>query len=207
MPASLVGMSESHVFVRPATGLDASAMGDIHARTMKAELVAATGARLAADVEALIDARVFANAWLGTISNPPSSDHHVLVAVHDGVIAGFVAFCPTVVSDDVVVTPARANVAEQRSSEAAKRVVVEVTALEVPAARQRAGHGSRLLAGATDTARQQGATEIQTWVLAGDDAHIKFFQAAGFAPAGLRRAVDVGGVLVNEHCWHALLAE
>jgi len=85
------------------------------------------------------------------------------------------------------------------------RVVYEFTALEVAASDQRQGHGSRLLAAATDIARGRGATEAQLWVLAGDDAHTSFLASAGFAPSGLRRSLDIGGSIAIQHCWHAEL--
>ncbi|MCF2705720.1 GNAT family N-acetyltransferase [Arcanobacterium haemolyticum] len=183
---------DSHLFVRPATGLDARAIGDIHARTMAASLTAAVGERLSDDVTSMIDADAFSSVWSAAIASPPSEFHHILVAIADGVVVGFAALAP----------------AELPASDDSTKpgVPVELTALEVPAAFQRAGHGSRLLAAATDTAREQGATDVSMWVLAGDDARTKFLTAAGFAPAGLRRTLLVGEAEVTQHCWHALLA-
>lgn len=103
------------------------------------------------------------------------------------------------------VEPTPASSPDDHAESGPRGGVVEVTALEVPPAYQRAGHGSRLLAAAASTAIEQGASELQIWVLVGDDAHTSFLTAAGFAPAGLRRDLQVGEELVSQHCWHAFL--
>lgn len=217
-------MTSPHVFVRPATSLDAEAIGDIQARTMRAALVAALGKRLPAQVDGTLQAGAFAEAWGEAIANPPSATHIVFSAVSDGQVVGFAAISPTVAealtpasstntthasdgSDraDRAAEPGLATPTGERAELKTRGVVVEVTALEVPPAYQRAGHGSRLLAAAATTAIEQGASELQIWVLAGDDAHTSFLTAAGFAPAGIRRDLQVGEDLVSQHCWHAFL--
>ena len=211
-------MSSPHVFVRTATPLDAESIGDIHVRTMRAALVAALGKRLPPEVESSLQAGTFATAWGEAIANPPSTTHIVFSAVSEGQVVGFAAISPTVLESPA---PARTQHADDNSAGSVAPVpaapgddqgesgayddVVEVTALEVPPAYQRAGHGSRLLAAAASTAIEQGASELQIWVLAGDDAHTSFLTAAGFAPAGLRRDLQVGEELVSQHCWHAFL--
>ncbi len=199
-------MSTPHVFVRPATGLDAPAIGDIQARTMRAALTAATGKRLAPEVEGLLQSEAFAATWAGAIANPPSGGHMVFSAISEGTVVGFAALSPT--SPQPINPTVGAGAQEGDGTpelEKGEGGVVEITALEVPPAHQRAGHGSRLLAALAQTAQDNGATELQIWVLAGDDAHTAFLTAAGFAPAGLRRDLQVGQDLVSQHCWHALL--
>ncbi|MFT0847849.1 GNAT family N-acetyltransferase [Actinomycetaceae bacterium L2_0104] len=215
-------MSSPHVFVRQATSLDAQAIGDIQARTMRAALVAATGKRLAPEIEDQLQPEAFASAWADAIASPPSAGHLVFSAVSDGQVVGFAALSPTALRP-IEPTPSAADVSmDGATGEGARRegsesrddgeeergdVVVEITALEVPPAYQRAGHGSRLLAALAQTAQERGATELQIWLLAGDDAHTAFITAAGFAPAGLRRDLHVGEELVSQHCWHALLQQ
>lgn len=214
-------MTSPHVFVRPATSLDAEAIGDIQARTMRAALVAALGKRLPAQVDGTLQAGAFAEAWGEAIANPPSPTHIVFSAISDGQVVGFAAISPTVAEaltpanstntthatdgSDHAAEHALAIPTDERVELEIRGVVVEVTALEVPPAYQRAGHGSRLLAAAATTAIEQGASELQIWVLTGDDAHTSFLTAAGFAPAGLRRDLEVGEDLVSQHCWHAFL--
>ncbi len=204
-------MSSPHVFVRPATALDATALGDIHVRTMRAALVAALGKRLPTEIDAALQADTFTKAWDEAIATPPTPTHRVFSAVSDGQVVGFAAISPTSIQP---IAPANAENPHRTSGDisapdhaqsGARGGVVEITALEVPPAYQRAGHGSRLLAAAASTAIEQGASELQIWVLAGDDAHTSFLTAAGFAPAGLRRDLQVGDELASQHCWHAFL--
>ena len=197
-------MSSPHVFVRPATGLDAPAIGDIQTRTMRAALTAATGKRLDPGVEAQLQPEIFASTWAGAIASPPSPGHMVFSAISDGTVVGFAALSPTALRP---MDPEGGSASDTQADAQGGQVVVEITALEVPPAHQRAGHGSRLLAALAQTAQDNRATELQIWVLAGDDAHTGFLTAAGFAPAGLRRELRVGKATVSQHCWHAMLVQ
>ncbi|MFT3943161.1 MAG: GNAT family N-acetyltransferase [Ancrocorticia sp.] len=214
-------MSSPHVFVRPATALDAAAIGDIQVRTMRAALVAALGKRLPERVETELNSENFARSWGQAITSPPSPAHLVFSAVAEGSVVGFAALAPTAPQpldeedsagpwddDEAEDSEAESDDAEgggELEGRGAGHSVVEVTALEVPPAYQRAGHGSRLIAAAASSAIEQGAAELQIWVLAGDDAHTSFLTAAGFAPTGLRRDLQVGDDVVTQHCWHAFL--
>jgi len=52
---------------------------------------------------------------------------------------------------------------------------------------RRAGHGSRLLNAAVDTAGVLGFVRVRTWLLEPDRATRTFLEAAGFALDGARR--------------------
>lgn len=185
-------MSDTHVFVRPATSADAAPIGDIHARNMRASLTMAGGKALDAAVLARISPSAFVPAWRHAISAPPDASPQVFAAVEDGVVVGFAALSPTV-----------------RGSEGGEAAggaeVMEVTALEISAGFQRHGHGSRLLSALVDAARERGAHRVQTWALAEDEARTAFLSAAGFGPAGARRKIEVGQTIVTEHCWHTAI--
>lgn len=79
----------------------------------------------------------------------------------------------------------------------------EIGALEVSPAHRRQGHGSRLLAACVDLLREAGATRVQTWIVDGDEARTRFFASAGFAPAGIRRHLEVGADALTEICWYS----
>ena len=192
----------THVFVRPATALDARVIGAIHAQTLRAALDAALEGALTPDIEAIFVPDAFARQWEQAITAPPSSNHAVLCAVDEGTVVGFAAISPTQLE-----SLDQADLPDGQMNGHEGTVVVEITALEVPLARGRAGHGSRLLAAATDLAREQGANTVQMWVLAGDDAHTSFLHEAGFAPTGLRRTMQVGTGMATQHCWYATLPE
>lgn len=95
--------------------------------------------------------------------------------------------------------------AERDAREVRPRVVAEIVALEVPAKFGRRGHGSRLVAACVDLARQEGATHVQTWAVQGEESRVRFLDACGFAPVGLRRVSDVGGKRLVELAWYAEL--
>lgn len=186
-------MSEPHVFVRPATALDAPTLGEIHAQTMRASVCAAVG-DLPHDVTSGINASMFADSWSQAITAPPGPDFSVLVAVEDGNVVGFVAF-----------VPARAVGSANSAESEIPGKVTEIVSLEVRPHVQRHGHGSRLLAAAVDTCRERGVTHLQTWILMGDDSRTSFLTSAGFAPAGLRRNLAIGHSNATEHCWYTQL--
>lgn len=183
--------------VRPSTTDDARLLGKIHARTLRATLAAGTGAELGPEIAGMIDARALGESWAAAIAAPPTPRHRVLTALAGPVVVGFAAYAPAEVAVDV--EPADESAAPDDGS----RDVAEILALEVPAEYGRRGHGSRLLAACADLLRDQGVRRVQTWAVQGDEARTRFLSQAGFAPAGLRRTLDVGGTPVTEICWYA----
>lgn len=130
------------------------------------------------DVLAALDADALGFAWTSGILTPPSARHRLLVAV-DGEpdteeVVGFAALGP---SDDPD----------------ADDDTLEVLALEVDPAHQRAGHGSRLLAAAVDVARPAGITSLTVWCPLPDEARRAFLQSGGWGPDSAFRDVEVGG--------------
>lgn len=131
-----------------------------------------------ADALAALDADALGFAWTSGILTPPSGRHRLLVAVDDAdgseEVVGFTALGP---SDD---PDADAD-------------ALEVLALEVDPAHQRAGHGSRLMSAAVDVARQSGVTSLTVWCPLPDEDRRAFLQAAGWGPDSAYRDVEVGG--------------
>lgn len=203
----------SDVSVRPALPEDAATLGDVHARTLRATLAAGTGADLPADVAGAVDPGALAAAWSAAIVSPPTRAHRVLTALAGGQVVGFAAFAPA--TDPVEVTPAQDAEPDGHASSVGTDAlagtaaaddaptVAEILALEVPAAHARRGHGSRLLAACADLLRDQGTTRVQVWAVEGDESRARFLAEAGFAPAGLRRRLQVGAAELVETCWYA----
>jgi GNAT superfamily N-acetyltransferase len=203
--------------VRPTVPEDAAAIGELHARTLRASLAAGVGHDLGPEIAAAVDPAALGASWAAAIGAPPSPRHRVLTALAGSQVVGFAAFAPAEVPVDVRPDPESVGAAgggagtadgEGRSTAgstggAAAGAVAEILALEVPAAHGRRGHGSRLLAACADLLRQQGATRVQTWTVQADESRTRFLSQAGFAPAGLRRSIDVGGDEVVEICWYA----
>jgi GNAT superfamily N-acetyltransferase len=81
----------------------------------------------------------------------------------------------------------------------------ELSALSVAPTRTGEGHGSRLVNAAVDHLRQDGFARVVVWVMdqaPADEALQGFLAAAGWAPDGARRTLDLhgdGSVLVSQH--------
>lgn len=189
-------------FVRPARVEDLTAIGQVQAATMLASLeaghTAEHGAPLPEGVRAMIAAPVIAAGWEAAVAEPPSPEHHVLVATTaqadaaSRTVVGLLGLAPTQSTD-----------AEGHVDEAGVQAV-EVTALGVEPSSQRRGHGSRLLAAAADLARQDGARALVAWTVRGDESVSRLLSSVGMAPTGAHRVLGVGEG-ITEDCWAASL--
>jgi len=193
-------MSDTHVFVRPATSADAAPIGDIHARNMRASLTMAGGKALDAAVLARISPSAFVPAWRHAISAPPDASPQVFAAVEDGVVVGFAALSPTV-----------------RGSEGGEAAggaeVMEMTALEISAGFQRHGHGSRLLSALVDAESTplRGIERDVHMRILGDSSIPSAIEPATIGRELLANiTVDAGGLLperVGHNSWVAKVGE
>jgi len=175
--------------VRPAVAADAPAVARLQVRGIRAAVEAGlegVGTAPVLPVEAV------ARQWSATLSAPPPPGCHTLVALHGSAVAGFVACVP-----GAALPPPPGRDREIAAG-------TDILALDVAPEFARSGHGSRLLAALVDVARP---VTLRVWVTAGDDAHTRFYQSAGFGPAGLRRRLTVGDAAVVEHLWWAQLGE
>ena len=189
-------------FVRPARVEDLTAIGQVQAATMLASLeaghTAEHGAPLPEGVRAMIAAPVISAGWEAAVAEPPSPEHHVLVATtaqpdaESRTVVGLLGLAPT-----------RSMDAEGHVDETSVQAV-EVTALGVEPASQRRGHGSRLLAAAADLARQDGARALVAWAVRGDESVSRLLSSVGMAPTGAHRVLGVGEG-ITEDCWAASL--
>ena len=140
----------------------------------------------------LLDAAAIEAQWASAVVAPPSG-FRVLVACDGPTVVGVVSVAPV---------PAP----EGRPFDAPGGAIL---ALEVEPAHQRVGHGSRLLAAAVDTLREDGADQVHTWVLDGDDARAQFLSSAGLGPDDVVRELVSGRLpdgstrTVTEHRWSA----
>lgn len=112
-----------------------------------------------------------ANAWTQAIVAPPMAHFRVLIA-HDGSgdLTGFAAIGP---SDDPDAQDSDGEIAEFSID---------------PQARGQ-GHGSRLLAAAVDTLRQDGFHRAVWWVMDDDQELLDFAQGAGWGLDGAHRQI------------------
>ncbi len=171
------------VGVRPATDRDVDDIARVQLVTWRAAYAGLLPAHVLAD---LTQAGV-ATAWATAVTEPPTGRHRVLVAVEGPVVVGFAASEPSADDDlDPQLTGA-------------------VTTLLVEPRWGRRGHGSRLLAAATDLLRADGSMTAVTWLPAADRASRTFFSSAGWAPDGAGRTLEAGGRLLDEVRLHSSL--
>jgi GNAT superfamily N-acetyltransferase len=176
------------VSVRLAQPEDAPELGRIQVdtwRTAYSEVVPAT----VLDGLSVDDA---VNSWVAAIAEPPSSRHHVLVALEQQWRVGFVALGP---ADDL----------EPDDPEPATTVGIALLLVEPRWGRR--GHGSRLLAAAVDHARADGMTRAVAWIPENDTITREFLMSAGWAPDGLARALDTGADELREIRLHVRLTD
>ncbi|MCL2091034.1 MAG: GNAT family N-acetyltransferase [Micrococcales bacterium] len=151
-------------FVRPAVAGDEPTITDI-------QLAAWTDADLlGTDVLALLDPDAMRASWQAAITAPPGPGYRVLVACDGPRVVGFASVVPR---------PA--------DPEAGSPAAGTILALEVAPDDRRSGHASRLLAAVVDLLRTDGATEVSTWVLHGDEARARFLAGVGLGPDGAQR--------------------
>jgi GNAT superfamily N-acetyltransferase len=175
------------VSVRPAVPDDAVELGRIQVETWRA----AYRDVVPSSVLDELTAEVAGGSWAAAITAPPSRRHRVLVALEQQWRVGFVALGP---ADDL----------EPDDPEPA--TTLELALIIVEPRWGRRGHGSRLLAAATDHARADGMTRAVSWIPEGDTASRDFLVSAGWAPDGLARALDTGAGELREIRLHTSLA-
>lgn len=151
----------------------------------------ALGESIGVDEATLPAVTELTHQWEQTLSVPAPRGCHTLVALHGREISGFASCAPVGPSEPI------------RGRGESIPGGIEVLNLWVDPAFTRSGHASRLLAAIVDVT---AAPTLHVWVAAGDETRIRFFESAGFAPAGLRRAHRMGagaGDLLVEHLWWA----
>ncbi|WP_165218407.1 GNAT family N-acetyltransferase [Schaalia sp. ZJ1691] len=154
--------------VRPAVKGDAHAIACIQFAEL-AEVFRATRGRAPGDAQrnALID------AWGAALEVPTPPGVRLLVALHGHGIAGFAFAVP---APPVEVDGERLDAG------------TEIAELSVDADFRRSGHGSRLLHALADTSH---TPNLRVWIGVDDEARQRFYRSSGFAPAGLRRVLEL----------------
>lgn len=174
------------VSVRPARADDVAEIARIQVETWGHGYAAI----VPAPVLAAVTIEAAAAAWTQAVSAPPSPRHHVLVAMEQEWLVGFIALGPT---DDL------------QQADAEKDTTVAIGPILVEPRWGRRGHASRLMAAAVDTARLDGMTRAICWIPEGDTVTREFLIGAGWAPDGLARALDTGAGELREIRLHAAL--
>ncbi len=159
--------------MRIAWADDAPAVAAVQLRAwpqMYGDLVPADAFPSGPEAEAAV-----AEAWRATLGRPGDARQRVLVALERNLVVGYALTAPAADPDTDPVADA------------------ELSDLTVdPGARGR-GHGSRLLQAAVDTVRADRFTRAVLWAVSTDDVLRSFLVAAGWAPDGAHRELDLTG--------------
>ncbi|HVX43416.1 MAG TPA: GNAT family N-acetyltransferase [Mycobacteriales bacterium] len=166
--------------VRPAQAEDVAEIARIQRDTWRT----AYGSLLPAAVLDQLTPELAEAQWAAAISRPPSPRHHVLVAMEGAWTVGFAACEPS-------------------PDEDADGHTGSIATLLVEPRWGRRGHGSRLLAAATDHLRVDALRTVTCWVYEEDRASAAFYASAGWEPSGLARVLDADGHELREVQYHA----
>lgn len=176
------------VSVRVAWADDAASVAAVQVRAWQAEYADL----LPPDVLATLDPAALAETWRASLSSPKDARNRVLVALERNTVRGFAITSPCPDPD-----------ADQIADG-------EVSELTVDPGHTRQGHGSRLIQACADTLRADRFTRAVLWLNSQDDARRGFVTAAGWAPDGAHRELDLRGdgeVLVKQVRLHTDLSE
>jgi GNAT superfamily N-acetyltransferase len=179
--------ASADVSCRVAWADDAPAIAAVQVRAWRASY----GGLLPAEVLEALDPEQIAAGWRASLGRPPDARNRVLVALTHDTVTGFAVTGPATDPDCDPVTDG------------------ELSDLTVDPDRHAEGHGSRLMQACVDTLRADRFTRAVGWLAAEDDARRGFFTAAGWAPDGAHRTLDLtgdGGVTVKQVRLHTLLA-
>jgi GNAT superfamily N-acetyltransferase len=187
-------MSSSHggptadVSVRVAWADDAPAIAGVQVRAWRT----AYADLLPRDVLDALDPTEFEAAWQASLTRPSDARNRVLVALERNTVRGFAITSP---SPDPDADPVADG---------------EISELTIDPDQTRHGHGSRLLQACADTLRADRFRRAVLWLNSTDDALRGFVTAAGWAPDGAHRELDLrgdGAVLVKQVRLHTDLTQ
>ena len=165
--------STSDYQIRPATLRDAKAIADIHATATQA----AFKELLACDQLRSIGVDKRQAYWRDAIEY---SEPQVQVAVHEGVVVGFVGF--------------------DRSRDAGTPPTMgEIWAIYLMPAHWGKGAGLALWDAAREGLIEEGCTQVSVWVALGDERALRFVELAGFKrQMASIKTVPVGSARIEE---------
>jgi GNAT superfamily N-acetyltransferase len=176
------------VSVRVGWADDATGIAEVQVRAWRREYADL----LPAEVLDALDPEQFATAWQASLNSPKDARNRVLVALERNTVRGFAVTGPAADPD---VDPI---------------AVGEISELTVDPEHSRQGHGSRLVQACADTLRADRFGTALVGLTAQDDVRRAFLTAAGWAPDGAHRELDLhgdGSVRVKQVRLHTDLTE
>ena len=173
------GAGGAESFVRDARVSDVADLARIQVERWRVGYAGLVPAEVLGELTSGEAAGRWRGQWAESIEAPPSSRHHVMVAVGTSAgggrgVAGFAAFGPASDPDRWPGTDG------------------ELYELAVDPERAGRGHGSRLLNAAVATMAEDEFGTVYAWVLEGDGGARGFLESAGWAADGARKVLDMG---------------
>jgi ribosomal protein S18 acetylase RimI-like enzyme len=170
-PGRRGGRPAADVSVRVAWAGDAPAIALVQVRAWREEYAGLLPAGLLAG----LDPDRLAESWTESLTRPADARNRVLVAMDRASVRGYALTTP---SPDPDADPVADG---------------ELAELTVDPDHRGLGHGSRLLQAGVDTLRADRFTRGLLWLASTDDARRTFVTAAGWAPDGAHRELDLDG--------------
>jgi ribosomal protein S18 acetylase RimI-like enzyme len=175
-------------FVRAARASDAADLARIQVACWRHGYAGIVPGEVLAELTSAEAETRWRDRWTEAITKPPTSRHHVLVAVTapgashaadpsrapSRMVAGFASAGPAGDGDRWPGTDA------------------ELFELRVAPELAGHGHGSRLLNAVAATLAGDHFTSVSAWALEADTAFRRFLESAGWAPDGARSELDMG---------------
>ena len=159
------------VSCRVAWADDAPAIAAVQVRAWRTSYVDL----LPEDLLAALEVDEIAAGWAEALGRPPDARNRVLVALERNLVTGFAVTGP---ADDPDCDPIGDGA---------------ISDLTVDPHKRHAGHGSRLMQACVDTLKADRFSRAVTWLPAQDDETRAFLTAAGWAPDGAHRTLDLTG--------------
>ncbi len=158
----------SAVTIRPARVSDAAAISRLRVDTWKAAYAGILDAHVLAD---LVSDEASIERQRGYIGNPGSRRHTFVATIRKKLVGWAVA------------GPARDDDADETTG--------EIYALYVDAVYWGTGLGRDLMSTCLGALRAEGFCRVSLWVLDGNARARRFYEAAGLAPDGARKLLDI----------------
>ncbi|WP_322032708.1 GNAT family N-acetyltransferase [Paraburkholderia sp. J76] len=158
--------------IRPATTGDAKGIATVHVDTWRE----AYKDIVPREYLAALDVVTGAERWLKTLT---SGTPHVLVAVENGTVVGWIAFGPS-----------RDNNLESRCA--------EIEAIYVAPPFWKRGIGTALMSAASENLYAKGYSAVTLWVLKDNESAQSFYVQRGFQIDGSAKVIEIGGAWLTE---------
>jgi ribosomal protein S18 acetylase RimI-like enzyme len=183
----LDGSVNADVSCRVAWADDAPSIAGVQVRAWRASYAEL----LPADLLAALDVEEIAAGWRQALSAPPDARNRALVSLERNLVTGFAVTGPATDPDCDPIADG------------------EITDLTIDPHKRHAGHGSRLMQAGIDTLKADRFSRAVIWLPAADDETRAFLTAAGWAPDGAHRTLDLtgdGSVQVKQVRLHTAVA-